>query len=418
MLRSYISGVEEEKNIVSKISEKLFSIISQYKSLSIIFYPTIDNYVAATIALAALSIGDVKVILTPSIKPPIETQNPSILLGYTERINIKAPYYIHVEIGKHVVEDTGKGIHVGIYSSTPTFMLKLLEPSTIITDEMLGYAIIVAANKHSSRGLDHELLAQAQEKEFIERYEAALRVFEWHNLPICDALSLTINPLIPGISGRRENCIAILGAKGLKVIDEKGRHRKIPDLNDDELKKLVETLHRQMKAKLKTVDIGSLVSRTYILLKRSPVNIEDTRFAYQLLAYIGEIEDAGYIIATVVNKLYVSYIRSLYNKTLRDVAIELENIIVNEKYSTGEKSIVVESEVRLPPSMVGNILREFMAIEKTKPIIICSKGTSRCYTSIMELDAVGRKLIDTENVELVGIRVEADSIDYLEEAIE
>jgi len=418
LLRSYISGVEEEKNIVSKLSEKLFSILSQYNILSIIFYPTLDNYIAATIALAALSIGDIKVVLTPSLDVPTDIDIPAILLDYSIKKNIKAPYFILIEKDKRVVEDVGNGVRAGVYSSTPVFILKLLESSAIITDEMQGYAIISAANKQNTRGLDHDILSQAQDKELIERYEAALRIFDWHKLPICDALSLTINPLIPGISGRKENCITLLSDEGIKILNSKGEPRKIIDLSDNELRKLVEILHRRIRSKFRLVDAGSLVSRTYVLVKCSPISVEDTRFAYQLLRYVSEIEDPGYIVASMINKLYASYIRSIYINACRDVALEIEDIILNERYVNSTKTIIVETESELPPSFLGEVLREYMDVSKNKPVIICSKGRSKCYTSIAELELAKRRVINSSNVELRGIRIISESIEYIEEAID
>lgn len=418
MLRSYISGVEEEKSIASKLSEKLFSILSQYNILSIIFYPTLDNYIAAAIALAALSIGDTKVILTPSLDIPTNIDSPAILLDYSIKKHIKAPYFIFIEKDKHVVEDVGNGIRVGIYSSTPVFILKLLEPSAIVTDEMQGYAIISAANKQNTRGLDHDVLSQAQDKELIERYEAALRIFDWHKLPICDALSLTINPFMPGISGRKENCITLLSDEGIKILDSKGRPRKIIDLSDDELRKLVKVLHRRIRSKFKLVDVGSLVSRTYVLVKYSPIGVEDTRFAYQLLRYVSEIEDPGYVVASIINKLYASYIKSIYVNTCKDVALEIEDIILNEKYVDSTKTIIVETESELPPSFLGEILREYMNVSKNKPVIICSKGRGKCYTSIVELELTKRRVVNSDNVELRGIRITSESTEYIEEAID
>ncbi len=415
LLSSYISGAEEEKSIVSKLSDKLYSFITKEKTLTIAFYPSIENYVASSIALSALSVSDIKVILLP-ITSYTSVETPTLILdGKATSIRVDAPYKIHITRLKRVLEDKGNSIRVGIYSTAPSAMLKIFEKTSIITDAMYGYALIFSANEEKPKALDHELLNEAQNREVVEKYEAALKIFEWHKLPICDALSLTLNPFVPGISGDKDQCINVLTSEGVNIVDSKGSFRKIVDLSDKELEKLVEVIFKRLKQKLKTSSIGGLVSRTYIITKSTPISVDDVRYAYQVLCYVSELTDPGYIPASMVNKLYASYIKSVYIAKAKDIALELSNVLLDNKLEiVGEKAFIVEASRDIPPSLIGGIAREYLGLSN-RIAIVCSSG--RCYTSTIELEQTNTPIKLIDGIAVNGVRVESKTYEELLKSI-
>ena len=415
MLSSYISGAEEEKNIVSKLSDRLYSFITKEKTLTIAFYPSIENYVASSIALSALSVSDTRVVLLPTISH-VSVETPTLILdGKVTSIRVDAPYKIHIVKSKKILEDKGNSIRVGLYSTMPSVMLKIFEKTSIITDAMYSYALVFSANEEKPKALDHELLNEAQNKEVVEKYEAALKIFEWHKLPICDALSLTLNPFVPGISGDKDQCINILTSEGVDIVDSKGMFKKIVDLSDKELEKLVEVIFKRLKQKLKASSIEGLVSRTYIITKSTPINVDDVRYAYQVLCYVSELTDPGYIPASMINKLYASYIKSIYIAKARDIALELNNILLGNKLEiVGEKAFIVEASKEIPPSLIGDIARKYLGLSN-RIAIVCSGG--KCYTSTIELEQtyIPIKLVD--GIVVNGVRVESKTYEELLKSI-
>ncbi len=415
MLSSYISGAEEEKNIVSKLSDRLYSFITKEKTLTIAFYPSIENYVASSIALSALSVSDIRVVLLPTIDY-VSVETPTLILdGKTTSIRVDASHKIHIVKSKKILEDKGNSIRVGLYSTMPSVMLKIFEKTSIITDAMYSYALIFSANEEKPKALDHELLNEAQNKEVVEKYEAALKIFEWHKLPICDALSLTLNPFVPGISGDKDQCINILTSEGVDIVDSKGMFKKIVDLSDKELEKLVEVIFKRLKQKLKASSIEGLVSRTYIITKSTPINVDDVRYAYQVLCYVSELTDPGYIPASMINKLYASYIKSIYIAKARDIALELNNILLGNKLEiVGEKAFIVEASKEIPPSLIGDIARKYLGLSN-RIAIVCSGG--KCYTSTIELEQTNISIKLVDGIVVNGVRVESKTYEELLKSI-
>ncbi len=413
MLHSYISGAEEDNNLASRISEELFKQIHSFKAVRVVFYPSLENYIASAILLKTLSLSDIDVIIQPSLKNEGKIEEPVIILGFNNRTSIIAPYILQIEKNRRIHENLGKGRRIGIFSSYPAFIARMLENNIVITDETLLLSILVSVGSGNIKGIDYEYINKLLEKKIIEQYDAALKIYEWHKKPLCDAISLTIEPFIPGISGRKDNCISALTGEGIKIIDNKGNHRKILDLSEDELKRMVNLIYNMISSKSKIkIEINEIVSKTYVILKEDFIGATDMRFLYQIILYTSETEGPEYVIASSLNKLYMAYINGLYEDNVPRYAHEINRIIKSKPQET-EKAVIVNTNIILPPSLVSSILRIYHNIT-SKPVIVCTE--TKCILSLENLMKKNRNIKDVEE-KLRGLVIEAEDHSSLEEII-
>ncbi len=413
MLHSYISGAEEDSNLAVQVSQEFFKQVYDHKALRIILYPSLEGYIASAILLKTLSVSDIEVIVNPTLSKSGEYDEPAIVLGFKDRVDVVAPYVLQIVKNKRISENLGKGRRMGIFSSYPAFIAKMLENNIVITDEVMIFSIVSSVARESIKGIDYEYINKLLEKKVLEQYDAALKIYEWHRKPLCDALALTIEPYIPGISGRKDNCISMLTSEGIKIIDEKGNYRKILDLNENELKRVVNLLYTTISAKSK-IKLGpsEIVSKTYIILKEDFVGATDIRFLYQSLLYSSEIYGPEYVTALLLNKLYMAYISSLYEENIPRYAQELAQIIKSQPLET-EKTIVVNTNFLIPPSLISSILKIYHNITG-KPVIVCTE--SKCILSLENLLQENYRVKDMED-KLNGLVLEDKNYESLEESI-
>ncbi len=413
MLHSYISGAEEDSSLASRVSEEFFKQVHNFKTIRVVFYPSLENYIASSILLKTLSLSDIEVIIHPTLRDDEKSDEPVVVLGFNNRTSITAPYILQIDKNKRISENLGKGRRIGIFSSYPAFIARMLENNIVITDETLILSVLVSIGRGNVKGIDYDYISKLVEKKIVEQYDAALKIYEWHRKPLCDALSLTIEPFIPGISGRKDNCISALTGEGIKIVDNKGNYRKILDLSEDELKRMVNLIYNAISSKSKIkIEISEIVSKTYVVLKEDFIGATDMRFLYQIMLYTSETEGPEYIVASSLNKLYTAYINGLYEENVPKYAQEINRIIRSNPKET-EKAVIVNVNNILPPSLVSSILRVYHNISG-KPVIVCTE--SKC---IMSLENLLQRNYKIKNVEekLNGLIIEAENHESLEEII-
>ncbi len=413
MLHSYISGAEEDSSLASRVSEEFFKQVHSFKTIRVVFYPSLENYIASSVLLKTLSLSDVEVIIHPTLRVDEKLDEPVIVLGFNNRINITAPYILQIEKNKRINENLGKGRRIGIFSSYPAFIARMLENNIVVTDETLLLSVLVSVGRGNIKGIDYDYINKLVEKKIIEQYDAALKIYEWHKKPLCDALSLTTEPFIPGISGRKDNCISALTEEGIKIVDNKGNYRKILDLSEDELKRMVNLIYNTISSKSKVkIEINEIVSKTYVVLKEDFVGVTDMRFLYQVMLYTSETEGPEYVVASSLNKLYMAYISGLYEENVPRYAQEINQLIRSNPKET-ERAVVVNVNYILPPSLISNILRVYHNISG-KPVIVCTE--SKCIMSLENLLHGNYRVKDVEE-KVNGLIVEAENYESLEEII-
>ena len=82
--------------------------------------------------------------------------------------------------------------------------------------------------------------------------------------PLPDALAFTSQPFIEGLTWNRDTCLAILNSTGIQIKDG-ARWRVTADLDQDEKRKIIESITKFAKGKNATEIMNELIGYTCLL---------------------------------------------------------------------------------------------------------------------------------------------------------
>lgn len=176
--------------------------------------------------------------------------------------------------------------------------------------------------------------------------------------PLPDALAFTSQPFIEGLTWNRDACLSLLNASGIKL-KEGSRWRVPAELNEDEKRKVIETITRFTSGKNSTEIMSELIGYTYTFPQEDRMSfLRDGREFSTMLNSCGRISKAGVGIAVCMgdrNKILreAEGILFEYRKMIR----EYMNILTNERWriSESENCIMVNGEGVVPETMTGTI---------------------------------------------------------------
>ena len=112
--------------------------------------------------------------------------------------------------------------------------------------------------------------------------------------PVYAALASMTMPFIPGLSGNRDACLATLTSAGLEM-KQNGRWRTLADLNENEKKKVIESIIPYLtQVDTANDDVDSLIGDVYTLEKEDEhSSLRDVREFGTLLNACGRMKQAG-----------------------------------------------------------------------------------------------------------------------------
>ena len=147
--------------------------------------------------------------------------------------------------------------------------------------------------KRSVLSLNKIILDEAVKEGFVEVRRDIL-FYGRETKPVYIALASMTTPFIPGLSGNRDACLATLTSTGLQL-KQNGRWRTLADLNEDEKKKVVESIVPYL-TQVETANeaMDSLIGDVYILMKEDDSSsLRDAREFGTLLNACGRMKRAG-----------------------------------------------------------------------------------------------------------------------------
>ncbi|MBS3108317.1 DHH family phosphoesterase [Candidatus Woesearchaeota archaeon] len=145
-----------------------------------------------------------------------------------------------------------------------------------------------------------------------------LRLFGIQTRPLHKVLEYSIEPYIPGVTGNEDGAISFLRENEIEIRDKNNNYRKMINLNEEELKKLVTgIILRRLGSEENPEDIFGNV---YNVLSEEEGNVmRDAREFSTLLNCCGRLGKPGLGIASFFG-----------NKEIREEAIELLNVYKKE----------------------------------------------------------------------------------------
>ncbi|NOZ89278.1 MAG: hypothetical protein GXO15_05070 [Crenarchaeota archaeon] len=200
---------EKEVSLLRPTASQLSAIIKEYGYIAVYAFPSLDASIASSLAASIFERFNVEHVVYFTPVPPRELEEPSLLVGYpavvVEQLKPRRPAAL-VGVGERP-----QGIlQVPVTSSTDTsvagLMAGVLSELTVV-GYLAVYAIASAiwrgldrGKKGEIEGLEASLIEVLTLENIVEAF-FTLRLARWKELPTEEALSSTVLPLLPGLSG-------------------------------------------------------------------------------------------------------------------------------------------------------------------------------------------------------------------------
>ena len=176
--------------------------------------------------------------------------------------------------------------------------------------------------------------------------------------PLPDALAFTSQPFIEGLTWNRDTCLAILNSTGIQLKDG-ARWRVTADLDQDEKRKIIESITKFTKGKNATEIMNELIGYTYTFPREDKRSfLRDGREFSTMLNSCGRINRSGVGISICMgdrNRMLQEgeKILAQYRSKIR----EYMKVLGNERWRTNsdQNCVMINAEGLVPETMTGTI---------------------------------------------------------------
>ena len=176
--------------------------------------------------------------------------------------------------------------------------------------------------------------------------------------PLPDALAFTSQPFIEGLTWNRDTCLAILNSTGIQLKDG-ARWRVTADLDQDEKRKIIESITKFTKGKNATEIMNELIGYTYTFPREDKRSfLRDGREFSTMLNSCGRINRSGVGISICMgdrNRMLQEgeKILAQYRSKIR----EYMKVLGNKRWRTNsdQNCVMINAEGLVPETMTGTI---------------------------------------------------------------
>ena len=176
--------------------------------------------------------------------------------------------------------------------------------------------------------------------------------------PLPDALAFTSQPFIEGLTWNRDTCLAILNSTGIQL-KYGARWRVTADLDQDEKRKIIESITKFTKGKNATEIMNELIGYTYTFPREDKRSfLRDGREFSTMLNSCGRINRSGVGISICMgdrNRMLQEgeKILAQYRSKIR----EYMKVLGNERWRTNsdQNCVMINAEGLVPETMTGTI---------------------------------------------------------------
>ena len=176
--------------------------------------------------------------------------------------------------------------------------------------------------------------------------------------PLPDALAFTSQPFIEGLTWNRDTCLAILNSTGIQLKDG-ARWRVTADLDQDEKRKIIESITKFTKGKNATEIMNELIGYTYTFPREDKRSfLRDGREFSTMLNSCGRINRSGVGISICMgdrNRMLQEgeKILAQYRSKIR----EYMKVLGKERWRTNsdQNCVMINAEGLVPETMTGTI---------------------------------------------------------------
>ncbi len=211
--------------------------------------------------------------------------------------------------------------------------------------------------KKSFTGINLEIVSDAKKTGHLE-VDLDLSLVGRETRPLPDALAFTSQPFIEGLTWNRDACLSLLNSSGVNLKDG-GRWRVPAELNEEEKRKIIESITKYTSGQNATEIMDELIGYTYTFTREDRRSfLRDGREFSTMLNSCGRIQKAGVGIAICMGdrtKMLIEGENIL--KEYRHMIRNYMNILANERWRTSDSTncVMVNAEGVVPETMTGTI---------------------------------------------------------------
>lgn len=211
--------------------------------------------------------------------------------------------------------------------------------------------------KKSFTGINLEIVNDAKKTGLLE-VDLDLSLVGRETRPLPDALAFTSQPFIEGLTWNRDACLSLLNSSGVNLKDG-GRWRVPAELNEEEKRKVIESITKYTSGQNATQIMDELIGYTYTFPREDKRSfLRDGREFSTMLNSCGRIQKAGVGIAICMGdrtKMLIEGENIL--KEYRHMIRNYMNILASERWRTSDTTncVMVNAEGVVPETMTGTI---------------------------------------------------------------
>ena len=196
--------------------------------------------------------------------------------------------------------------------------------------------------------------------------------------PIHQAIATTMNPFLPDLSGKEDNCLGFITRLGIPL-KEKDRFRTLSDLTKEEKEKIFSQLTILLTTKISEPDISQLIGCVYTLLKENKgTPLRDGREFASLLNACDKMGKIGVAVSLCLGSRgkILSDAQTILNEYRKTIGKSMDLLYSTPKniqaldtiYTVDGRGILSEKMV----SPIASILSNSSGLKPDKPIILFS----------------------------------------------
>lgn len=250
----------------------------------------------------------------------------------------------------------------------------------------LSYLAVVGAlgdlqDKNKERclqGLNEAVIEDAKHIGLLQ-VSRDLLFFGRETRPIHQAIAITMNPFIPGLSGEEDNCLGFITSLGIPL-KENGRFRTLSDLTQEEKEKIFSQLTIYLKSKdFSEATIFQLLGCIYTFLKEDKwTPLRDGREFASLLNACDKMGKISVAVSLCLGSRgeILNEAQTLLNEYRRTIGKSMDLLFSTPKHIVMQDAIYIVngrgilSEKLVSP--IASILSTSSGLNQDKPIIIFS----------------------------------------------
>jgi hypothetical protein len=373
---------EKEAKVLRPAASQVAAATREYGFIDIYVAPTVDALIAGSIAASVFQKNNVRYSVTVTLIPPKTLERPSLLIGYpsslAEELSARRPSAL-IGVGEQPTGIMQVQVAATNDSSVSALTVAVLSEVAIV-GPIAAYAIAAAYWRGLDRGKKAEF--QGFERTIIEllklenrvEEQFTVRLMRWNVEPTEEALYLTLDPYLPGLTGNREGCVKFL-AEDPRLAQLRGK--TVSEASEQALTVLGAKLYDLIKQSSRVPRRPSEIIGYAYFYKEPLVDLREAALA---LAYYAEtVSPYALLSLAVVEKAASSAAYHVYARDYTKIVSHIERARngLPEKRRLGRLDLVVLPEK--PPSILlaDRILRK-LGVINTEQILAYKCNGSLC----------------------------------------